>query len=802
MVKYKLNDGWRFHLGDIKIPLPTKKEPIVSAAKTRSQVWGPSAESFQEESNSYGPNTECVLGTWEVVDLPHDYMISQVPDRNNNEAFGFLAPQNAWYRKRFTLREGECEKRVTLYFEGIIGCATVYVNGCLAGRSFDGHASFELDISDYVYPEKENLIAVYVNTEKHEGWWYPGCGIYRDVWLEISEKVSIDRFGVYLCPQKRGGETWDVPVETTLRNDGEKAAAVLVQTEILGEDDRVIATLENHAEIEPYSKTTVNAHVSVENPRLWDVDDPFLHRAVTRIYADGRQTDESVTRFGFREVRFDSEKGLFLNGRSIKVKGVCNHQDFGLTGVAVPESIQRYKLEMMKEMGANGFRTVHYPHDTATMDALDELGFLVMDEIRWFIANDENIRSLEWLIKRDRNRPSVIMWSMGNEEFITLEKRGQKIAGKMRAAIRRLDKSRPVTMGVSHDPLHTMVYAQLDLIGINYSLEKHDALHQKYPQMPFFVSECCSTGSTRGWYLADCPKRGYINEFDKDREFEWSRSIEETWKHVAARPWICGAFQWTGIEYRGESVWPRVCAQTGAVDLYLQRKAAFYQNRANWTDAPMIYLLPHWNHTGREGEPIYVRAYTNCDEAALYLNDALIGRVAVEQYGHAEWRVAYQAGRLTVKGYQNGVEVASDTRETSGAASALRLACQMEPAADGYALLGCSCVDERGREVPDAACKISFDCDGGTIVATGSDVADHTPPACPDRQMRAGKCAVLVRLEPDVGTATVYASAPGLKTAFLKLENKEPLKRTGRDTDEAGAGTAGVCDRCPRQRER
>ena len=756
-------------MGDIEIKPPTKKEPVVAAAKTRSEVWGPSAESFNDASDSYGPNVECVMGTWEVVDLPHDYMISQIPSKDNNEAHGFVQYKNAWYRKHFTLNEGEADKRVTLYFEGVTAQATVYVNGCLAGRNFDGHVSFEIDITDYVYANSENLIAVYVNTKRHEGWWYSGGGIYRNVWLEVSEKLSVDRYGVYVCPKKCDGDKWCVPIETTLRNDSTTTETVLIRTEILGENDRVLAVLEDNAEIPPYAKTTVKNETVVKNPHLWDTEDPFQHKVKTMVYQNGRILDEATTRFGFREVKFDADKGLFLNGRQLKIKGVCCHQDFGLTGLAVPQSVQRYKLELMREMGANGFRTVHYPHDIATMDALDDLGFLVMDETRWFIANDDNISSLEWLIKRDRNRPSVIMWSIGNEEFITLEERGKKIAGKMKAAIHRLDTSRPVTMGVSHDPVNCMVFDELDLIGINYSLDKHDVLHKKYPDMPLFASECCSTGSTRGWFFEDSPKRGYINEFDKDFEFEWSRSIEETWKHIAERPWVFGAFQWTGIEYRGEAVWPRICAQTGAVDLYLLRKAAFYQNKANWDDTPMIYLLPHWNHAGREDESIYIRAYTNCDEAALFLDDELIGRVAVERYGHAEWQVAYKAGCLTVRGYKNGVEVASDYRETSSDATALKFSCEMAPADDGYAILTCCCVDEQGREVPDAEGMISFDCDGGTVVATGSDISDHTPPACSDRKMRAGKCAALVKLNPDMEETTVYARAFGLKTASFKL---------------------------------
>lgn len=463
----------------------------------------------------------------------------------------------------------------------------------------------------------------------------------------------------------------------------------------------------------------------VENPELWDIDHPHLYYVTVYVKRGGELIDEVREHFGFRTFRFDAEKGFFLNGRNIKIKGVCCHQDYGITGKAVADNVCRYRIELMKEMGANAYRTAHYPHSEATMDALDELGLLAMDETRWFTSSEYGKEQLEMLIKRDRNRPSVILWSIGNEEPIELTERGKRIAQSMKATVKKLDNSRPVTAALCRDPGIGCMTEVMDVIGINYQLNTYEKTHEKFSDIPIFASECCATGTTRGWYTDDEPVRGYINARDHDSVIEWYfLSREYTWRFIMEREWVAGGFQWAGIEHRGETEWPRLCSQSGAVDLFLQKKDAFYQNQSHWLDTPMIHLLPHWNYKGCEGEPIEVWAYTNCEEAELYLDGKSLGKRGVERYSNAKWAVPYKSDILTVIGRNGGTDAAKDCVQASRktAASKLRLENTVYTANGRHvAIVTCYCKDLDGVFVPDAeGYIISFNSNSlGTVIGTG-----------------------------------------------------------------------------------
>ena len=625
--------------------------------------------------------------------------------------------------------------------------------------------------------DKENVLAVYVDTVHHEGWWYEGAGIYRHVWLIKTAMTAVDLWGVYINPVNSGDE-WSVNIGTTVRNDSVTDDSVTVSSVIKDADGSVIAETGGAAlAVSAKSKSEAEQKAYVKNPKLWDIDSPCLYYAVTTVERGGEVIDEVTNRFGFRTFHFDADKGFFLNGRHIKLKGVCCHQDYGITGKAVPDNIYRYRIQLMKEMGANAYRTSHYPHAEATMDALDEEGMLVMDETRWFTSTDEGREQLEMLVKRDRNRPSVILWSVGNEEPLHLTERGKRITESLKAEVKKYDSSRPVTTAVSHDAHLAPAVGAVDVIGVNYQLDHYDEIHKKFPDVPFLSSECCATGSTRGWYIEDCPTRGYINAFDHDAN-AWFRGRENTWKFLMEREWVAGCFQWAGIEHRGETLWPRLCSQSGAVDLFLQKKDAFYQNQSHWLDTPMIHLLPHWNHAGREGDLIDVWAYTNCEEAELYLDGESLGICKIAPFSHAEWKVPYKSGKLTVVGRNGGRDITFDSTETSGKAAALRLRLENGiSAANGkdIAVVTCYCVDAEGRYVPDAeGYVISFNANKfGEIVGTGSDVSDHTPVTSPDRRMRAGLCSAAVRVGTEEGDLRIYASAPGLDGASLTITLKK-----------------------------
>ncbi len=774
--KILFDTGWVFHEGDFEKIRPGDKGPIYTQSKTEHMLWGPAARTYSavpDHFSRYNVTTD----KWEHVTLPHDYIIRQTPSKDENNALGYFKYTNAWYRKKFNLPEEDKAKRLTLLFEGVATHATVYLNGCVLKHNFCGYNSFEVDITDFAKfgegAANENILAVYTSSDDTEGWWYQGGGIYRHVWLNKTDSVAVDLWGVYAMPEKAADGKWNIDVETTVINNRYQNVTVKAVTVLKDKDGNEKAKAFGEITVDEKSKATAKYNMRVEEPVLWDLDNPYLYTVETRLYADGEETDCYETRTGFRTFELDPNKGLFLNGKHVKIKGVCAHQDFGLTGKAVPDNIHRYKVELIKEMGANGYRTSHYPHPEATMDALDELGFIVMDETRWFSSAVESMEQLEMLVKRDRNRPSVLFWSVGNEEPHHLTEEGRRICKAMMSCVRKLDNKRVVMTAVSDDPSVATVYDELDAIGINYNLAKYDGIHEKYPDKCVFASECCATGSTRGWYDDDCAERAFMSAYDKDTT-NWFVGREKTWKFMCEREWVLGEYQWIAFEHRGETVWPRLCSQSGAIDLYLQKKDAFYQNQSHWTDKPMVHLLPHWNFAGREGEPIKIFAYTNCTELELFLNGESLGVQQIEKFGHGEWLVNYAPGVLRVEARISGRTVCTDERVTTGRAEALKLRLENTvKKANGtdLALITCYCVDKDGREVPDAVPFVSFNANKlGKVVATGSDITDHIPPHITDRKMRAGRISVAVRVGTAPGEMKVYASADGLAGAVLAVE--------------------------------
>lgn len=767
------DQGWLFHLGDVAVPEAKLKSPMYIQAKTERKRCGPAAREYLDSPEHYNENGLITHETWLPVTLPHDYIIGQTPKAENNNTLGFFSYENAWYRKRFALDKGDEGRRISLYFEGVATHCKVYVNGCYLRTNNCGYTSFEVDITDVVDFGASNTVAVHVDTAEHEGWWYEGAGIYRPVWLIKSEPVSVDLYGVFVRPEKKEGGRWDIPVDTALRNDGYAPQTAQVVSTVYAADGTAVARAQDALNIPAREKATLCQCMDIDAPALWDIDAPVLYTMETTVSVDSQVVERQQNRFGFRTIRFDKDTGFYLNGRNVKIQGVCCHQDYGLTGKAVPKRIQRYRLELLKEMGANGYRAAHYPHHAHTMDMLDELGFLVMAETRWFESTPEGMEQLEMLVKRDRNHPSVVLWSAGNEEPFHLTGAGRRIAMAMIHRVRQLDGTRPVTTAVSHHPARSTVQDIVDVMGVNYNLPHFDALHAQCPDVPLLASECAATSTTRGWYLADCPQRGYIYGYDRDTNKSFL-AREKTWKFIMERPWIAGGYQWAGIEHRGETVWPRLCSQAGAIDLYLNRKGAFYQNQSHWTKAPMVHLLPHWNWPGCEDEQIRVVAYTNCDAVELFLNEQLLGKCAVEPYGYAQWQVPYAPGRLAAKGYREGALVCEDAVETTGVATALRLKLERGPVkADGedIAIVTCDCVDAQGRHVPDAEPMVRFYCnEKGVIVGTGSDVCDHVPVTSHDRKMRAGLVSLIARAGTEKGRMFLTAKADGLSTAVLAVE--------------------------------
>lgn len=766
-----LNEGWLFHKGDIRIETPLDKGPIYAQSKTERKKCGPAAVGYLDSPDQYS-SPSGVLGRelWERVNLPHDYVIEGEFTKNENNALGFLHYDNAWYRKHFRMPEG-CEgKRVTLRFDGISGNSTIYLNGCVMFHNFSAYNTFEIDISEYVLFDKDNVIAVYVDRSEREGWWYQGGGIYRDVYLTVTESVAIDLWGVYAPYKKINDTDWQIYFETTVLNSGYEDAEVTLKSFVTDCDGVEVALAHGQGLVLSRDKNTVRYTTKVHSPLLWDCDNPNLYTISTKLYLNGEEIDENYTRIGFRTVEITVQNGLLLNGKKTFIKGLCAHQDFGLTGIAVPENVARYKVSLMKEMGANGYRTSHYQQTNAYMDAFDEMGFLVMNETRWFESTEESFRQIESLVKRDRNRPSVIMWSTSNEEPNHVTEVGNRLHKAVSAQIRKFDYTRPITAAEDKTPERSTIYELCDFIGINYNLSIYDKVHEMCPEKPIFASECCATGTSRDWNF-DSDTSGRIRDKDVDTN-SWFLGREKTWKFLMERPYVFGCYQWAAVEHRGEATWPRVCSVSGALDLFLYKKGAFYQNKSLWTEEPMAHIVPHWNFEGLEGEDILVTVYTNCDELELFLNGVSLGKKEIEKYGHGEWNVPYEKGELSVLGYRSGVKVCEDRRITTGKAMALKLTRDNEFSANGrdLALFTCECVDKYGNIVPDASPFVTFSVSApARIIGTGSDICDHTKVSLTERQMYMGKIRIAVLPQNGQKEFSLTALADGLGYERLKI---------------------------------
>ena len=738
-----LNDGWLFHKGDIAEPVSPDKGFVYMQSKTERKKSGPAAYAFPDTPNAFIGSLLSPI-KWEYVRIPHDYVLFQDCDKNENCSFGYFRYENAWYRKHFSLPANSENKRILLRFDGIAGKSVIYLNGCLMKHNFSSYNTFEIDITDYVYFEKENVIAVSVSAEDFEGWWYKGGGIYRDVHLTLTENTAIDLFGVYAPTKKIDGNLWEINFETTVVNANYEDKTVTVKSSIIAPDGAVVAESADKGTVAARDKAVLKYSTVIKNPLLWDCGNPNLYTVKTVIIENGKEIDESYTRIGFRTAEFTVDRGFLLNGKPVYINGVCAHQDFGLTGLAVTENIAKYKMSLIKEMGANGYRTSHYMQTESYLDACDELGILVFDEARWFESTPEAFEQLDSLIKRDRNRPSVILWSTSNEELLHLTENGRRLHRSIAAHIRKLDYTRPITAAEDKIPTESKIYADCDVIGINYNLASYDEVHAQYPDKPIIASECCATGTTRDWNF-DVDTFGRLPDRDRDTS-NWFLGREKTYRFLRERPYISGSFQWAAVEHRGEAAWPRVCSASGALDLFLYKKGAFYQNKSHWTQEPMAHIVPHWNFEGLED--VNVTVYTNCEELELFLNGESMGRKQIKKYGRGEWRVKFIPGTLEVKGYINGNEVCSDSRKTAGKPAALKLSQDNDFAFNksDIALFTCECIDEKGLVVPDAAEFVRFSVSApAEIIATGSDNCDGLNPANHERKMYMGKIRIAVR---------------------------------------------------------
>lgn len=720
-----LDAGWKFHLGD--------DWPDALHLENSGTGSGPASEGF---SDIY----------WRTVNLPHDWAVELSFDWAADGSHGFKMlgvkyPTNsiAWYRRTFELPPEDEGKRIYVVFDGVFRDATVWVNGWCVRHHEGGYYPFREDITDLLHYGGRNTIAVRVDATKTEGWFYEGAGIYRHVWLDKTAPVAIAPDGIFVSPRFKNNLPQGTPkitVEVRLLNTTTNATRATVNCEIISPAGKLLKKFSRAESSKSRSQCAVELESRVSSPVLWSPESPNLYKLITTVSVAGKIVDREETAFGIRTVAFDPNRGFLLNGKHYEIYGTCNHQDHAGVGAAIPDALQEFRVKKLKEFGCNAIRTSHNPPTPELLDVCDRLGMLVMDESRLMGSDSVNLKKWDDQIRRDRNHPSVFLWCIANEQFMVQDTpQAGNVARTMQDYVRQLDPTRPVTYASPEDDVFRGINSVIEVRGWNYHVgPQMDRYHAAHPAQPNFGSEQASVVSTRGIYEND-PTRGYVTAYDIRRQ-GWSDTAESWWSYFAERPWLSGAFAWTGFDYRGEPTpywWPCINSHFGILDTCGFPKDAFYYYQSWWTTNPVLHLLPHWNWPGREGQEIRVDAYSNCKQVELFLNGTSLGEQTMKPNSKLSWQVKYAPGTLSAKGYDAAGNVIAETKvETTGGATQIQLAPDRKTInADGQdvSVFTVSAVDTQGRLVPVAQNKIHFAIEGaGGIIGVGNgDPSCHEP---------------------------------------------------------------------------
>lgn len=778
-----LNNGWKFaygHAGDMKKDFTHGTEYFTYFAKAKSfnQNQGPSSEQFNDS-------------TWQTVNLPHDWVVDlpfskEASHSHGYKTVGWKYPETSvgWYRRKFYIPEKDLGKHISVRFDGIFRNAQVFCNGFYLGHEPSGYATQVYDLTEYLNYGGENLLTVRVDASTEEGWYYEGAGIYRDVWLDKMSQVHVAPFGTFVATHiDPSYKTADVNIEVCLANKGLEAAGCKVVNRILDATAKeVVRTQESSTTLaSKQEEVKLLQSATMDNIHLWDLEHPYLYTLYTDVYVGEKLVDTYTTSFGIRNIEFNPQKGFLLNGCPVKLKGTNLHQDHAGVGTGIPDRLWKYRIEKMKSMGSNAIRTSHNPVSPAMLDLCDRMGMLVIEENRLMGINKEHVDLLERMIKRDRNHPCIILWSIGNEEWaLEGNERGLRITQSMSEYVHQLDSTRLTTQGTAGGRVSLF---GVDVKGYNYLRQNPiDEYHREHPDWYAPVgSEETSGCGTRNVYYTDS-LRGWMAPINRTAEDDNRivNAMARGWQFYHERPWLAGLFYWTGLDYRGEPnpmLYPATGSQFGIFDYCgFPKDEAFYL-KSWWTDEPVLHLSPHWNLFGHEGDSIRVWAYSNCDEVELFVNGKNLGRKPMPADGYIEWKTVYRPGALMAKGFKGGKKIMVEKIETTGKAARIL----MEPynttlKADGQdiAIVDLTLKDEKNREVPDAMNEMTVTLTGPAIIlgyGNGDPGFKETErPVNGEKTFRikafAGKAQVIIRsLEGQKGTVQLEVSGTGLKKA-------------------------------------
>jgi beta-galactosidase len=788
-----LDFGWRFHFGHANDPA----KDFGFGAQNREATFA--------KSGAFPPVTRANFddSQWRVVDIPHDWAVElpfekgrPVLDREGKPTDRFDLPDQGakpigrdfpetsigWYRRVFDISAMDAGQRISVEFDGVFRHAMVMFNGHYFGEEFSGYAPFRFDLTDFVTFGDKNVLTVRVDATLAEGWFYEGAGIYRHVWLTKTQPLHIAPDGIFVTSQVHGDSvTVSIRVEVQNESDTTRTCGPLLHVlegslkDATTEHKNVANIPRIDAVVPAWGSHTFESQVTFNNPLPWSVDEPHLYHVIVVLQTESVASDFRGVDFGIRTAHFDPNKGFFLNEKSVKLKGTCNHQDHAGVGSALPDRLQYYRVERLKSMGCNAYRTSHNPPTPELLDACDRLGMLVMCETRMMSSNPEGLSQLERMIRKYRNHPSIIIWSLGNEEREQGTPRGVKIISSMKRLAKELDPSRPVTLAMNGS-WGKGASAVVDVQGFNYFVGNIDDFHKQFPNQPTTGSETASTVCTRGIYEND-KERGYVNAYDKDAP-PWATTAEKWWKYFDERPFLSGGFAWTGFDYRGEPTpynWPCISSHFGIMDTCGFPKDNYFYYQAWWGAQPVLHLFPHWNWPGKEGQEIDVWCHSNLDGVELFLNGASLGSQKVERNTHLAWKVKYVPGTIEARGTKNGKIVLADKRETTGAPAKLALRPDRQKiSADGedLSVIAVEVHDAQGRIVPIASNEVSFEVTGaGKIIGVGNgDPSCHEPDKATKRSAFNGLCMAFMQATKQAGEIRVVASAAGLESASTVIQ--------------------------------
>ena len=784
----RLNEGWKFAFGNASDPVKdfgcgTEYFNYLTKANSIHNA-GPYAQKFDDSS-------------WQEVCIPHDWVTTlpyakEASHSHGYKTVGYKYPETSvgWYRKVINIPATDLGKHISLRFDGIFRNARVWFNGFYMGTEPSGYATQVYDVTEYVNYGGDNLICVRADATLEEGWFYEGAGIYRDAWLEKRAAVGVAPFGTFVYADlKAPYDKAVIHVETEVNNSSLEPRGYTVEQRLLDAEGHEVFRVASREAHQLKAKETGTTHklMPISQPHLWSTDDPYLYKVVTTVKVDGKTTDVYETVIGIRDVAFDAEKGFLLNGQQLKLKGVNMHQDHAGVGAAIPEALMAWRIKQLKEFGCNAYRASHNPMTPAQLDICDREGMLVIDENRLTGINTEHLRLLENMIKRDRNHPSVILWSDGNEEWgIENTVQGTRIAAAMREYTKLLDPTRHSTIANAGG---TEMIKGLDVVGFNYILQNDvDNRKQANPTWKIVGTEETTGCGTRGVYFKDESQPGRMSSLNlvADKDGTENR-IERGWKFYAERPWGCGLFYWTGFDYRGEPnplKYPATDSEFGILDYCGFWKDEAWYLKSWWTDEPTLHIFPHWNLQGHEGEEVDLWAYSNCDEVELTVNGKKLSRQTMPKNGHLKWKAVYKPGKVVATGYKNGKRIMTQVIETTKPAAVVVLKSDRQQiTADGrdVAVITVEIQDSKGRLVPDACQMLDITLAGdGRILGVGNGDpsylgADHPKDKdCKQFSIPAfnGLAQIILQSGSTASDMTLTVGAGGLKSGNIVIATR------------------------------